>query len=349
VPGEASAGPVTPQEVQQQMATGAGNQPTQPDALGDFIKQNDQLRAMANTPAAPASTGLSRIGGGISDLAQGNFQQGWESVKGGVGDLYNKISPSAIQQQGAVDAVKTVQQQFPGVTQDQILNAPSGSVLANAYKAAMPGMFATYGPIAGAGLGIAALTGGFSPQALPSSQMAEKLAGNPGEDLIRANPGKYLTQNLPGVQYDPTGNITGSTPWRPAGTMGDVQRATAGIGLPQLGGPIYQPPMGGLGGGAPVYQPYNSAAAYGNLMPPRFFSQGGMGLASLAQGGYPRRTGQISGPGTETSDSIPAMLSDGEFVMTAQAVRGAGKGSRREGAKKMYALMHQLERNASRG
>jgi len=76
---------------------------------------------------------------------------------------------------------------------------------------------------------------------------------------------------------------------------------------------------------------------------------GGAGIASLASGGYPRRTGQISGPGTGTSDSIPAMLSDGEFVMTAKAVRGAGKGSRLAGAKKMYALMHQLERNAARG
>lgn len=73
------------------------------------------------------------------------------------------------------------------------------------------------------------------------------------------------------------------------------------------------------------------------------------GIAALTQGGYPRRTGQISGPGTEKSDSIPAMLSDGEFVMTAKAVRGAGGGSRREGAKRMYALMNQLERNAARG
>jgi hypothetical protein len=77
--------------------------------------------------------------------------------------------------------------------------------------------------------------------------------------------------------------------------------------------------------------------------------QRGGGIASLATGGYPRRTGQITGPGTETSDSIPAMLSDGEFVMTAKAVRGAGKGSRLAGAKKMYALMHQLENNAARG
>lgn len=73
------------------------------------------------------------------------------------------------------------------------------------------------------------------------------------------------------------------------------------------------------------------------------------GIASLGSGGYPRRTGQIEGPGTETSDSIPAMLSDGEFVMTAKAVRGAGKGDRRAGAKRMYALMHQLEKNAARG
>ena len=82
-------------------------------------------------------------------------------------------------------------------------------------------------------------------------------------------------------------------------------------------------------------------------VPAKFMNMGG--IAGLAQGGYPRRTGQIDGPGTATSDSIPAMLSDGEFVMTAKAVRGAGKGDRRAGAKRMYALMHQLEKNAARG
>ena len=46
---------------------------------------------------------------------------------------------------------------------------------------------------------------------------------------------------------------------------------------------------------------------------------------------FPRRTGYIAGRGTETSDSIPAMLSDGEFVMNARAVRGAGNGSREKG------------------
>ena len=56
--------------------------------------------------------------------------------------------------------------------------------------------------------------------------------------------------------------------------------------------------------------------------------------------------GESKGPGTGTSDSIPAMLSDGEFVMTADAVRGAGGGDRREGARRMYEAMDRLEARA---
>ena len=58
---------------------------------------------------------------------------------------------------------------------------------------------------------------------------------------------------------------------------------------------------------------------------------------------FPRKNGHISGPGTGTSDDIPAMLSDGEFVFTAKAVRNMGGGSRRKGAAKMYRLMKMLE------
>jgi hypothetical protein len=61
------------------------------------------------------------------------------------------------------------------------------------------------------------------------------------------------------------------------------------------------------------------------------------GIMDLQGGGFSQ------GPGTGTSDSIPAMLSDGEFVMTADAVRGAGGGSRREGARRMYQMMDRLE------
>ena len=53
--------------------------------------------------------------------------------------------------------------------------------------------------------------------------------------------------------------------------------------------------------------------------------------------------GDVSGPGTGTSDSINAKLSDGEFVMTAKAVENFGGGSRQAGANKMYQLMNQLD------
>jgi len=70
-------------------------------------------------------------------------------------------------------------------------------------------------------------------------------------------------------------------------------------------------------------------------------------LADGTQKNFPRRTGPINGPGTGKSDSIPAMLSDGEFVMTADAVRNAGGGDRRKGAKRMYDTMKNLERRAA--
>jgi hypothetical protein len=46
----------------------------------------------------------------------------------------------------------------------------------------------------------------------------------------------------------------------------------------------------------------------------------------------------------EKADDVPAMLSKNEFVMTANAVRGAGNGSIEKGAQKMYDTMKNLER-----
>ena len=50
------------------------------------------------------------------------------------------------------------------------------------------------------------------------------------------------------------------------------------------------------------------------------FAEGG----NVSDEDFKRKTGKINGPGTETSDDIPAMLSDGEFVFKSQSVRGAG-------------------------
>ena len=53
----------------------------------------------------------------------------------------------------------------------------------------------------------------------------------------------------------------------------------------------------------------------------QYFNQGGI---AMVQDLDMREGGESEGPGTGTSDDIPAMLSDGEFVMTAKATRGAG-------------------------
>ena len=105
-----------------------------------------------------------------------------------------------------------------------------------------------------------------------------------------------------------------------------------------------------------MYANYNVDDKTGALSP-RNARNGG--IISLAEGGetnFPRKNGQIAGPGTERSDDIPAMLSDGEFVVNAKAVRGIGrlfngkiknkKNARREGARAMYALQREGEKAA---
>ena len=90
----------------------------------------------------------------------------------------------------------------------------------------------------------------------------------------------------------------------------------------------------------PQIDPYvPHGKVYQSILNPQLqYAQGG--VLDLQGGGESR------GPGTGTSDSIPAMLSDGEFVMTAKAVRGAGGGNRREGARRMYEAMDRLEARA---
>jgi hypothetical protein len=73
------------------------------------------------------------------------------------------------------------------------------------------------------------------------------------------------------------------------------------------------------------------------------------GIQQKAKGGiteidYRDKGGYVPPIGKkERADDIPAMLSNNEFVFTANAVRNAGGGDIKEGAKKMYALMKKLE------
>jgi len=72
-----------------------------------------------------------------------------------------------------------------------------------------------------------------------------------------------------------------------------------------------------LSGGRPTPPPAEGMRYGGPVMA---YADGG----NVSMEEFERMVGDIEGPGTEVSDDIPAMLSDGEFVMTGQAVRGAG-------------------------
>ena len=308
--------------------------------------------APAGFPAQPPSVteSLAKTGGGVKDILTGDFAKGYEQVKGGLSDLFMPAGPTPEQ-------IQAIEAKYGAGTQ-----AAKAAV-----EQATPGILRTYGPATAAGIAGLGMMGGFEPKQPPPSQLRQELSGTPGEDLIAGAPSEYVVQNLPGVTYSPEGQIVSVNAAQPTATLADVQQATGAYGMPAGMMPPQAMPS------AYMQDPYGYLYAQRQLIQPTQLADGGLatlgmtptvydspvmnpmmqgGITTLRHGGtphYPRRTGQISGPGTETSDDIPAMLSDGEFVMTARAVRGMGGGNRREGAKRMYALMHQLEKNAARG
>lgn len=314
-----------------------GNPSYVPPTIGESFTKIGQGLGIGDTPASPA--GFKTFTQGVEDL--------FLPSGGSVPDINAK----------AAELVR----QTPGL--------PFNEALKQATTALSPSLFRTYAPAVVAGLGATALAGGFTAEPVKPGPVTESNRLSADERMRRDGTERlnYL-QNMPGVVYNEKGEpISGQTTLFPTYASSDYANnaklpfASSG----QTKSPfqdmssMYTPPPNALTNNAGgIYQPYNNSNTYPSFAPPmriqpfpqparRYAAQGG--IADLAVGGYPRRTGQISGPGTEKSDDIPAMLSDGEFVMTASAVRGAGKGSRREGAKKMYKLMHQLEKNSERG
>ena len=93
----------------------------------------------------------------------------------------------------------------------------------------------------------------------------------------------------------------------------------------------------GLADGGVGYQYGGGAVGYreGGLM-----SLGGHEMDFRAAGGF------VPIGKKERADDVPARLSKNEFVFTAKAVRNAGGGDIKQGAKKMYQIMKQLEARA---
>lgn len=205
-----------------------------------------------------------------------------------------------------------------------------------------------YAPAVATGLGLSAATGGFKQEEVAANPLYE--SSYTGEDYIRDNP-QLFTGSLQPATLQPYNPVVQTPSYGLQGaTASSSQIPLFTVPMPQTAPqvPMYQVPQGAITnmpGGIP--QPYNMPGMYGT---PQTYARGGavgqMAPQPFKHGGethYPRKTGPINGPGTGTSDSIPAMLSDGEFVMTAKAVRNAGGGSRRKGARRMYKLMKMLE------
>lgn len=196
------------------------------------------------------------------------------------------------------------------------------------------GILTKYGPLALAGTAAVAAAGGMEGE--PANQNPAFNRNYTGSDYMKDNPDKFK-----GGLSSYTKPTTPDNPIVPTPSYGSIP----------IGAPSTVVPMGVTNSPAGVAQPYNVSGLYGIPIiygpdgQPRRMAKGG----DAQMTNFPRKTGPINGPGTGTSDDIPAMLSDGEFVFTAKAVRNAGGGSRRKGAARMYKLMKKLEGGAVKG
>ena len=143
------------------------------------------------------------------------------------------------------------------------------------------------------------------------------------------------------LAYDEEGNL------RPeyAIDVSQIQPDLSNILVPYERRPMFVDPLRAKDGGV-VPKKYKGFAS----LPEAVQMKIDKNLAAKYEDGgkaFPRRTGGIGpGEGSGTKDDVPALLMDGEFVMTRDAVKGAGNGSLKKGIAKMYDVMGDLEKRA---
>jgi hypothetical protein len=100
---------------------------------------------------------------------------------------------------------------------------------------------------------------------------------------------------------------------------------------------------------APITTPVPNNPA-GPIMaeePPRFAEGGAFAAKGYARGSS-RDSFAVQGPGTGRSDDIPAVLSDGEYVIDAETVALLGDGSSKAGAKKLDEMRVKVRKHKGR-
>lgn len=314
--------------------TGLGAQAPQPISLSGY---NAPAGGMGLSPNADLSRDLIAPTNAMAqpepsfvDKAIGGVKEGYNVLKGGYDEYLSPDRPSM--QQAEQDALLKADQAVADYQAKSPNPTKMGAEAAykTAYEASSPGFFSKYAPLAAAGLGATYLAGGFKETPAEEAPLFDR--AYTGEDYTRDNPalfsGSLYDYRSKGMEaYDPTFKSTYQM-----GTGPDAPGVVSSAGFTQ---PEYSPEYGRRRMQQSIqryYSPFLGTEA------PIMAAKGG----SIQN--FPRKTGPINGPGTGTSDDIPAMLSDGEFVFTAKAVRNAGGGSRRKGAARMYKLMKSLEK-----
>jgi len=138
--------------------------------------------------------------------------------------------------------------------------------------------------------------------------------------------------------------------------LGNVDMASSDVGMTidtgymrdMLAGP-YNHMIGGISGNEIMEMDDDAVKEIYDEINSKYMATGGR--AQYNMGGTDLNVmpgGAVNGPGTETSDSIPAQLSNNEFVMTANAVRAAGGGDIDAGAQKLYGIMNALDPNSAK-
>ena len=133
--------------------------------------------------------------------------------------------------------------------------------------------------------------------------------------------------------------------------LGEEQRTLAGLASFQPGIGLQQP----INMNSLLRSPISALQQVANRDANQMEAYKDGGVTKLKEGGMMdlggkemdlRKGGFVPIGKKERADDVPARLSKNEFVMTADAVRGAGGGDINKGAKRMYETMNRLEARA---
>ena len=300
------------------LASGKGLKGALAGAAGGFgaSKLLGGIGSLAGAAGTGASTGASTGGGLLSKIVGGA-----KKIGSGIGSLFTGApgeEPADLSEIGYYDASQyqtgdSARNPLLAFLDDKLGLDPSGKGLIGSLTNIGGG---EGGGIGLGGAGIAALLG--------------KLA----YDEAKNRKGVPLT---PLTQMDAAGryNIEAEIARR----MGKERPSPVEFGLLPAG------TLPQLSGGRPTMKQATQGMMNGGMVMPMRYAEGG----NVAAEDFERMNGDINGPGTETSDEVPAMLSDGEFVMTGRAVRGAGAFDMAKGDGGIITLTPNKDEDRDRG